>query len=84
MKNQEAILEFCLEAGAYKAAVLPVERIPFDKSLRAYCEANYCGSYKKNYACPPSVGDPDTVIAKARRLSGGAGFPDRWKFGGFL
>ncbi|MBC8541947.1 DUF2284 domain-containing protein [Bianquea renquensis] len=66
MKNQEAILEFCLEAGAYKAAVLPVERIPFDKSLRAYCEANYCGSYKKNYACPPSVGDPDTVIAKAR------------------
>ena len=53
MKNQEAILEFCLEAGAYKAAVLPVERIPFDKSLRAYCEANYCGSYKKNYACPP-------------------------------
>ena len=84
MKNQEAILEFCLEAGAYKAAVLPVERIPFDKSLRAYCEANYCGSYRKTTHVLPSVGDPDTVIAKARGYQEALVFQDRWKFGGFL
>ena len=56
----------CLEAGAYKAAVIEVERIPFDKGLRAYCEANACGSYGKNWACPPSVGEAEALIQRVK------------------
>lgn len=55
--------------GAHKAYVIGVEKIDFDKGLRAYCEANYCGSYGKNYACPPAVGGVDEVIRKAEAYS---------------
>lgn len=56
----------CLEAGASKAAVIDAERVPFDKGLRAYCEANLCGSYGKNWACPPAVGEADALIERAK------------------
>ncbi len=55
----------CLEQGAFKARVIDTDSIPFDKGLRAYCEANMCGSYDKNWACPPGVGEPDELIARA-------------------
>jgi predicted metal-binding protein len=62
----ENIVEKCKEFGAYKAYLIDVDKIPFDENLRSYCAANSCGSYGKNYACPPGVGDVDTVIAKAK------------------
>lgn len=62
----ENIAEKCNEYGAFKASVINVDEIQFDENLRSYCEANSCGSYGKNYACPPSVGDVNTVIAKAK------------------
>jgi predicted metal-binding protein len=40
--------------------------IPFDEGLRSYCEMNYCGSYGKNFACPPDVGSSNDVIKKAK------------------
>jgi len=33
--------------------------IKIDKSVRAMCEQNSCGSYGKNYMCPPYVKDID-------------------------
>ena len=41
----EAKLEKILELGAYKAAVIDVEKIPFDEGLRRFCEVNHCGHY---------------------------------------
>lgn len=63
----QVLMDICLEEGAARAAVIEVAQIPFDKGLRAYCAANACGSYGKNWACPPGVGEPDEVIARARQ-----------------
>jgi predicted metal-binding protein len=66
MVKEEKLVNICIEAGAFKAFVLTTDNIPFDVSLRSYCEANICGNYGKNYACPPNVGDGQELIEKAR------------------
>ena len=53
-------------AGAAHAAVIPVSELVFDAGLRVYCEANQCGAYDSNYACPPCVGTAEEVIARAK------------------
>ena len=65
-EQAKAGVRICLEEGADRAAVIDTARIPFDKGLRAYCAANACGCYDKNWACPPGVGEPDEVIARAK------------------
>jgi len=60
------LITWALEAGADKAFVLPTSEIPFDAGLRAFCEANRCGQFNRNYACPPAVGASDELIAQAR------------------
>lgn len=65
MKLDE-MAKVCLDYGADKATVIDVEQIVFDEGLRSYCEANYCGSYGKNYACPPAIGDVQNVIEEAK------------------
>ncbi len=64
---EDQLISTCLDSGVYRAAVIETDRIPFDESLRAYCEANVCGAYNKNYACPPCVGSPKEVIHKAKQ-----------------
>ena len=64
--NTNEWIACALDSGAYKAFVLPVADIPFDEHLRRYCEANACGSFGKNYACPPGVGTTEEVMARAR------------------
>ncbi|MFC2144979.1 DUF2284 domain-containing protein [Actinomycetota bacterium] len=66
MESDENLVKTCINAGAYKAFVITTDNIPFDESLRSYCEADYCGNYGKNYACPPNVGDGKELIAKAK------------------
>lgn len=66
MNIKEQLIKAALEHGAYKAAFIDVAEIPFDSSLREYCKANYCGSYGKNYACPPYVGEAEELIQKAK------------------
>ena len=58
-------VKLALETGATKAYMLPVCEIPFDPALRAYCEVNACGTYGKNYGCPPYAGTTEEVIARA-------------------
>lgn len=66
MERKEDFVKECIQYGAFKAFVTEVKDINFDKGLRAYCEMNYCGSFGKNYACPPTVGAVDAVISKAK------------------
>ena len=69
MESEENLVKTCIEAGAYKAFVISTGKIPFDESFRSYCEANSCGNYGKNYACPPNVGDSKELIEKAPYLN---------------
>lgn len=66
MIDENQLIERFLSLGAYRAGALDVEQIPLDPMLRSYCEANICGSYGRNYACPPSVGEAETLIARVR------------------
>lgn len=66
MKTDEDLIKISTKAGAYKAFVITTDNIPFDEELRSYCEANICGNYGKNYACPPKVGDSKELIVKAK------------------
>lgn len=61
------LVKLALENGATKANVLSVEEIPLDPTLRAYCEANACGTYGKNYGCPPYAGTADEVMARMKK-----------------
>ncbi|MBQ6707279.1 MAG: DUF2284 domain-containing protein [Clostridia bacterium] len=63
----EQTIEKLLSWGAYKAAVVEVEDIEFDRRFREQCASNACGCYGKNYMCPPDAGDIDELIDRARR-----------------
>ncbi len=60
------LAEKSVELGAYKAHVINTDEIVFDKELRKFCEANLCGNFGRNHMCPPSVGDADELIEKAK------------------
>ncbi len=55
-----------LELGAYKAAVVGVEQIRFDRSFRDLCKSNACGNYNRCWTCPPDAGDIDELMARAK------------------
>lgn len=42
--------------GAAHAAIIEVNNIIFNDDFRKLCEQNTCGSYNKNWMCPPAVG----------------------------
>ena len=65
----QQFIQTCIEAGAHKAFVIDVDKIPFDENLRPYCEANICGHYGKNHECPPGVGDVNEVISEAKEYT---------------
>lgn len=67
--DHDRLTAICLEQGAFKAAVIETGRIPFDAHLRDCCAANACGAYNKNWACPPGVGEPETLMDRARAYS---------------
>lgn len=44
------------EIGVHQYAVLSPREIIFEEEIRKICGDNVCGSYGKNWACPPAVG----------------------------
>lgn len=66
-----AMTDELLKLGATRAAYLPADQIPFQPSLRKYCENNRCGSFGKNYMCPPLVGPIDKLIERAKKYENG-------------
>jgi predicted metal-binding protein len=66
MISEKDLVKTSIESGAFKASVITTDNIPFDINLRSYCEANICGNYGRNYACPPNVGDGEELIEKAK------------------
>lgn len=64
--NEQKLIDQVLGFGAYKAAVIPVSRIHFDRSFRSLCESNACGNFGKCWMCPPDAGDIDDLIMQAK------------------
>ena len=66
MADFQKAAELALECGFFKAGVVPVSEIIFDRAFRKACEQNTCGNYGKCWTCPPDAGDIDELIAKAK------------------
>lgn len=49
------------EYGVSNANLIKTDEIVFDFGLRTLCEANSCGQYGKNWACPPNSGTPEEL-----------------------
>lgn len=50
------LVEDAVVLNAKHAAIAEVTEIRFNEDFRKLCEQNSCGSYNKNWMCPPSVG----------------------------
>lgn len=66
MTDQELIQKL-LEKGVHAAAIIETEKVPFDPTLRQYCNPQACASYGKNWGCPPDVGEIEELIAEAKQ-----------------
>ena len=67
MFDPEAAVRRVLELGAKNAAVVPMENVRFEKEFRNLCASNACGMYGKSWMCPPDIGEPDELIARAKK-----------------
>jgi len=59
------------DLGITRYGVVPVAEIVFNEAFREACASNQCGKYGTNWACPPGVGAPAALIARARRFRNG-------------
>lgn len=65
--NTQKMMDTIQTLGAFKAATLAVEDIPFNREFRKMCESNACGMYGRSWMCPPFVGEIDPLIAQAKQ-----------------
>ncbi|MDR2849652.1 MAG: DUF2284 domain-containing protein [Verrucomicrobiota bacterium] len=59
------------ELGATHVGEVAVADIVFNPVFLDACVANQCRKYGTNWACPPGVGAPAGLIARARRFTRG-------------
>ena len=50
------LVKDALALNATHASIAEVTEIKFNEDFRKLCEQNSCGSYNKNWMCPPAVG----------------------------
>ena len=50
------LVKDALALKATHASIAEVAEITFNEDFRKLCEQNSCGSYNKNWMCPPAVG----------------------------
>ena len=65
MTKQE-LISAIQSMGVHAAAVIEVDKIPFDPALRRSCTPQLCQSYGKNWGCPPAVGEIEALIEEAK------------------
>ena len=61
MSGIKEILEKTLEGRVFECAVISTADITFSPELRAACERNLCGKYKKSWTCPPATGPVENL-----------------------
>ena len=60
-----------LALNATHASIAMVSDIKFNEDFRKLCEQNSCGSYNKNWMCPPAVGPFNDLKEKALEFKQG-------------
>jgi len=58
----------CRSLGARSVSTVSVNELEFSQEIRDLCKVNACGRYGSNYTCPPSIGELDELIEKARQF----------------
>lgn len=59
------LVKDALALDATHASIAEVAEIKFNEDFRKLCEQNSCGSYNKNWMCPPAVGPINDLMEKA-------------------
>lgn len=62
--DREVLRKLSEETGFVKTAVMETADLEFHPEYRAFCEANACGNYDRNYGCPPDCGTPEEMEQK--------------------
>lgn len=57
--------------GVAHSAIIAVEDIKFNEDFRKQCEQNTCGSYNKNWMCPPFVGSVNELKDRVLKFKKG-------------
>ena len=65
----EKLAAIALDAGSYRAAVIPTEQVETDAAFRKMCEQNICGNYGRSWMCPPDAGPIEELMAAVRTYS---------------
>lgn len=68
------LMSFLESLGVVRSALIRTEDISFNETFRAQCEQNVCGSYNKNWMCPPAVGPFAELKVKALQYKQGIVF----------
>lgn len=66
------------ELGVTRFGEVAVADIVFNSAFRDACAANQCGKYGTNWACPPGVGAPAELEARARCFTHGLVIQTVW------
>ena len=74
----EAIRQALAELGVTRIGEVAVSDIVFNPAFRDACAMNQCGKYGTNWACPPAVGEPAIVEARARQFTRGLVMQTVW------
>lgn len=69
--DQQSFLDIALDAGALKAAIIPVSDIVLNAAFRDVCQANTCGMFGRCWMCPPDIGEIDELMAQVHQYQYG-------------
>jgi predicted metal-binding protein len=67
----EKVMKQAVDAGFTEAAPLDLSTLELREDIRANCEVNVCGAYKKNWACPPGCGELPELREKIKEYKQG-------------
>lgn len=69
--DYQLLIDIALDAGAKKAAIIPVDSIVTSASFRDICKSNACGLYGRCWMCPPDIGEIQPLMAELRKYTHG-------------
>jgi len=75
----EELMAFIDSLGVKRSALVDTEALVFNEVFRKQCERNVCGSYGKNWMCPPGVGEFSELKEKALQFKQGVLFQTVYK-----
>ena len=64
--DEKTLLDSVRALNPTSLSLVRVSDFTFNPEYRAFCEANRCGHYNKNWKCPPHAGEVGPLISEAR------------------